>query len=418
MNERARKILFLSFLIIFLVAAPTLILYFQGYRIDFTNKKLTQTGGLFLKVIPKQVEVYLDGKLVKKTDFLFGSVFIEDLLPGKYQIDVKKTGFLSWSKSLEIKEKEVTKVWTIILFPEKSGFNLLEKSVGDIWFSPDGKKIVLYEKTDDGWALKLYDLEKNLKSRLIEDEDIDPAGADLMKLEFSSDSKTAFLEVGVKENLKYFTLDLEKVPPRLAESENNQPEEENAIALQTEGKDVYLLDKVGNLFKSGEKISEKPFPVKAETEYKLDVFSGYVFLNESGNLFLFNTESESFEKFFDNVKSLKISPNSQKLLYFSDWEIWIMFLSDKLDQPLKKAGEKEFLVRLSEKIQEVSWLESDYLVFNTGDKIKIIEIDNRDRINTIDIAEFKNPEIFWNQTDKKLYVLTEETLYASEKLLK
>ncbi|HEY0090170.1 MAG TPA: hypothetical protein VGB37_15085, partial [Candidatus Lokiarchaeia archaeon] len=111
-------------------------------------------------------------------------------------------------------------------------------------------------------------------------------------------------------------------------------------------------------------------------------------------------------------------------------EIWILFLKDKLDQPTKKTGEKIFLTRVSEKINDVFWLNSDYLIFDSGNKLKIAEIDDRDRINIYDLSEFKEPpqgaasavptgqaKIFFNKSDKKLYVLTQDNLYVSEKLI-
>jgi len=72
MTRKTRKILFFVFFLIFLLGAPLIILYYQGYRFDLEKKSLTQTGGLFLKVTPKQAEIYIDGELVKKTDFFFG----------------------------------------------------------------------------------------------------------------------------------------------------------------------------------------------------------------------------------------------------------------------------------------------------------------------------------------------------------
>lgn len=237
-------------------------------------------------------------------------------------------------------------------------------------------------------------------------------------MDFASDSKVIFLEIGLKETLKYLTLEIDKLPPRLYETPRIQPASKDIVTFQMDGKDTYFLDKMGGLFKNGEKISEIPFPVKPETEYKLNIFSPYIFLTEDKNLYLFNPELNSFEKFFENVKSLKISPNYQKLVYFSDWEIWVLFLRDKLEEPTKKAGEKLLITRLSEKIKDVFWLESDYLIFSVGDKVKISEIDDRDKINTVDFTEFKNPRIYWNQTDRKLYVLSEGNLFASEELLR
>ncbi len=81
-------------------------------------------------------------------------------------------------------------------------------------------------------------------------------------------------------------------------------------------------------------------------------------------------------------------------------------------------------MRLSEKITDVFWLNDNYLIFMAGDKIKISEIDYRDRLNIIDIFEIKKlpqngsaVKMFWNQFDKKLYLLSKNNLYSSDALL-
>lgn len=416
MTRKTRKILFFVFFFIFLLSAPLIILYYQGYRFDLEKKSLTQTGGLFLKVIPKQSEIYINGKLVKKTDFFFGSTLIENLLPKKYKIRVEKSGYFPWEKDLEIKEKEVTEAKNIILFPQNPNFQIILKDIKNLWFSPDGKKIILLEKNEMGWALKLFDLEKNLKSHLIGEKEIYSKGVDLLNLNWSQDSKEIYLDVGAKEQNKNFVLNLEKIPPVLTEKEVTTTAE-NIVTSQTFNGDNYYLDNFGNLYKNEEKLSEKPFPVKTETEYKLSVFPEKVFLREEKTLYLFNPDSKIFEKFFEGINDLKISPDGKKIVYFSDSEIWVLFLKEKLDPPPKKAGEKILLARFSEKIENVSWLNSDYLIFSTGNKIKITEIDERDKLNIVDLGEFKKPEIFFNQTNKKLYVLSDEILFQSSPLL-
>lgn len=423
------------------------VLYSQGYRIDFDSKRITQIGGLFLKVGPKRAEVYLDGKLKNKTDFFFGSLLIEDLLPKKYKIEIKKPGFSSWEKTLEIKEKEVTEAKNIILFPENLNFSEISKRVEKFWFSPDQKKIVLKENNppaDGGWALKLYDLDKNVKSHLINEKNIYLKGADLLNLEFSENSKEIYLEVGAAEQIKNFSLSADKAPSLLTEIKKTATSAENIIISKktTKNNDAYFLNKDGHLFKNEEQLTEKPFPVREETEYALETFPNFIFLREGEVLYELNPNLKSFEKFFDGIRGLKISPDSKKLVYFSDYEIWILFLKEKFNQPQKKAGEKVFLMRLSEKIQDIFWLNSDYLVFNTGSKIgsvrsespettllpatgtfngvKISEIDDRDKINVININPPANNgggvEIFWNQIDKKIYILIGEILYSSNVL--
>ena len=416
MIKRARTILFLICLVLFLLSAPMAIFYSQGYRLDFDSKKIIQTGGLFLKVSPKQVEIYLDGKLKEKTDFFFGSALIENLLPKKYKIEIKKEGYSTWKKNLEIKEKKVTEVKNVILFPENPNFTILTKGVKKFWFSPDQKKIILLEVNEAGWALKLYDLERNVKSHLIEERDISREEVDLFNLKFSGDSKEISLEVGIKEQVKYFTLELDKVPPVLTEVESPSPPLENIITSQTFNGQLYYLDNFGNLFRDEEKLTREPFPIKPEAEYVLRVFPNFIFLQENQILYLLDPDSKSFKKFFEEIKDLKISPDLKKIAYFSEHEIWILFIKEKFDPPSKKAGERILLARLSEKIKDCFWLNSDYLVFNAGNKIKIAEIDYRDRINMVDIAEFEKPRILFNKNDKKLYLLSGENVYFSEAL--
>jgi hypothetical protein len=141
MAKKTRIIIFLVCSFLFILIAPSIVLYSQGYRIDLENKKFTQTGGLFLKILPRQTDIYIDGKLNKRTDFFFDSVLIENLLPKKYKVEVKKEEHHSWEKTLEIKEKEVTEAKNIILFPQNINFSVLAGQVEQFWFSPDQRKI-------------------------------------------------------------------------------------------------------------------------------------------------------------------------------------------------------------------------------------------------------------------------------------
>lgn len=416
MTKKTRTILFLAFLILFLLIAPTAIFYSQGYRIDFDSKKISQTGGLFLKILPKQTEVYLDGKLKEKTDFFFGSLLIENLLPKEYKIEVKKEGYLTWEKTLAIKEKEVTEAKNIVLFPKEIKLEILFKNVKNLWFSPNQRKIILKEEEKQGWLLKLYELDKGVKSHLVEEKDISQKEVDLLNLEFSEDSKEVSLEIGVAEQVKYFTLNLNELLPNLIESKAPSIPFKNVVTDQKVNDDIYYLENSGHLFKNQARLTEKPLLIKQETRYNLKIFQDFIFLAEDKDFYQLNPDSKSFEKFSEGINSLNISPDSKKIAYYSDYEIWILFLKDINGKQEKKASEKLFLTRLSEKISEVSWLNSNYLVFNSEDIIKITEIDERNKLNIIDIAQLKNPEIFWNKNDKKLYILSNEILYSSEKI--
>jgi len=433
MTKKTKTILFLTCLLTFILLAPSIVLYSQGYRIDFNppagGKMITQTGGLFFKVTPKQTDIYIDGKLKKRTDFLFGSVLIENLVPGKYKVEIKKATsqeeYYSWEKNLEIREKQVTEAKNVVLFPKNVNFSVLSTNVEQLWLSPDQKKLILKENEKASWSLKLYDPEKNIKSHLISDEDFFTKEPQLINLEFSGDSRSINLKVSIKEAIQSFSLQLDQAKPTLNKKTAATTTTGNAAISQQAGNDLYYLDSFGYLFRNKEKLAETPFQTKQETEYALDIFNGNIFLKENDKLYKFNYNLKTFEHFFDGINVLKLSPDNKKLLYASNNEMWILFLEDKIDQPQKKSGEKVFLIRLSDKITSISWINDNYLAFLAGNTVKITEIDDRDKINIIDIFETKNlpqegsiNEMFWNRFNNKIYLLDENGyLYSSNVLL-
>ncbi len=425
MKRKLRQTILFTFLFIFILLAPILTLYFQGYRIDLEKRRLTQTGGLFLKTTPKQTEVYLNEKISEKTDFFFGSVLIESLLPKKYNIEVKKDGYSTWEKSLEIKEKEVTEIKNVVLFPDNLPFELLGKGVLDVWFSKDNEVIVWKEKMDGFWSLKLYNLEKNLKSLLLNEKDLSENGAEFISLSFSEEEKEIKLEVIIKEQLKSFLIVINQEPLTLKEIIQPSPIDENIIVTQKDlGGNIYTLDSFGYLYKNNtflstkERITKEPFLLKQETEYTIYPFQDFIFLKDGEkNLYLLDQKEGFFKKYSEDIRGLEISPDLKKIAYFSGREIHILFLKKENSQPIREKGENLFLFRLSEEITNIFWITSNYLSFSTENGIKISEIDNRDKINTVTVAEFKNSELFWNSNDKKFYVLAGENLWVSNKLL-
>jgi len=464
MTKKTRTILFFICVFLFLSVAPSVVFYSQGYRIDLNppagGKKLTQTGGLFLKIEPKQTEIYIDEKLIKKTDFFFGSTLIENLLPKKYKVAVKKEKYQNWEKTLEIKEKGVTEAKNILLIPENPNFQILIKGVKDYFFSPDERKMILKKEKDNDWYLTLFDLEKNVEIFLIEGKNFSQKKVEFLSLQWSFDSKRILLENAIGEEQKYFILELDKpspiipIPLNITEipekisfnSVNSQkiflqkdgslfevdykakeisgPILANLVTYEISNSSIFWLDVSGFLFnsdfsgKNRNKINLEPFSVKEETEYQIFLKLPEIFLKEENILFRFDYDLKKFEKIFEPIKSLEFSKDSKKLLFFNDYEIWIYYLKDILEQPSKKTGDSQLIARFSEKIDNCFWLNNYYLIFNVGEKLKIAEIDERDRIQIWDSASFQTPEIFLNQNSKELYILSGENLYKSEKIIK
>ena len=448
MTKKIRTILFSICAILFLLIAPTITLYSMGYRIDFDSKKIVQTGGFYFKVLPKNVQISIDGKIKKKTDIFFGSILIKNLLPKEYKVKIEKEGYFPWEKNLKIEERAVTEAKNIVLIPEKTGFENLANEAENFFFSLDEKKFILKDKK----GLKLFDIEREIANYPIEN-----LKGEIEEIVFSPDSQKILL----KTDSKFKVFDLTKFPPISIDLDFLDPEikeisfhpkdftkifflkngqifqadlekkeiillEKDVLNYKISAGFIYYLDNKGLLFKTDfnqkikEKINENPFPTKEGANYQIEIFANFIFLKDGEKIYLFDQKSNSFEKFFEPVKSLKISPDFKKLAFFNDHEIWLFFLEDSFDQPWKKAKEKVFLTRFSEKIGNLFWFTAHYLIFNTDSKIKIVEIDDRDGLNIYDLPtqmEFKEPKFFFNNFDKKIYLLTEGNFYLSEKLL-
>jgi hypothetical protein len=424
MKKKYRKILFTSFLVLFFIVAPILVFYTQGYRIDFENKKIIQTGGLFFDIEPKQASIYLDNQFIKKTDFFFSSVLIENLLPKKYNIQIKKEDYISWEKNLSVTEKQVTEAGNIILFPKDFNFQPITNKIQDFWISPTEEKIIWKEESNNKWELKLYDLNKELQSYLIGETDISRKNVDFIDLQFSNDGKKIYLEVINSEQLQNYSLDINDGLSSL--NKEAEPEiNEDIIAFTTFNGSNYYLSKNGYLYKTNDdltkeiknkdKINELAFSIQKETPYQLYVFPNFIFLKEDNVTYQFNNKDKKFEKISENIKDFKLSENEKYVSYFSDKEIWIISLEKN---KVYEKNQKVFLLRFSEPIQNIFWINSSYLVFNTNNHIKITEVDNRDKLNIIDLGNFQSPKIFWSPSTQRLYYLEGKILKQSKELLR
>ncbi|GEM_PF-452071 len=216
MTKRFKKNLFFSICVLFISITPIVILYASGYRFDFNNMRVVQTGGLFFKISPPGVMVYIDDKPYKKTNFFFDTALMSGLLPKSYHISIQKNDYHTWEKELLVEEKMVTEAKNIILFPKNPLFNLALKNIKTFFPAPDEKKAVLEIATDQRWAFASFDLQSQKQEQLLSEDDLqilksDSApiisqkisGATPTNIIWSSDSKKILIELDKKGEKQY-----------------------------------------------------------------------------------------------------------------------------------------------------------------------------------------------------------------------
>lgn len=387
MTLKTRLTVLLVLVISFLITAPYLALYSLGYRIDFENKKIVATGGIYVRTQPSGANIVIDDKISNTMGIFSNSVFVQNLLPKGHRVFISKEGYYDYQKELAVEEKEVTKLENVILFSKNIPFETL--------LGPDSKAELAARQT----KAQFLSLKQSLPERFI------IKNGDL----YYSDSKEN-LQIPAEQK-KLFVL-------------------KKAAAFKASGNEIIWLGQDGFLKKSDlngkntEQISQIALKIISKRPYSIEVFSQNIFLKENSSLLLFDRETKSFKEFYGPVKELKLSPDGQKIIYFNDNEIFVYYLNN-LPAGLKNNA---LLAKLPEKIGDVYWLNSDYIIFNSADKIFVSETDSRGNINTMPLPEtliltdgknikVKMPDIFFDQQNKRLYVLTQNQLTFSDKIL-
>ena len=131
-----------------------------------------------------------------------------------------------------------------------------------------------------------------------------------------------------------------------------------------------------------------------------------------------DTKEKSTKEIFSEARIIEGSPDQKKLALSNGSEIWVMYVQDSQGQPYHQTGDKVFLTRLSKNIDALSWISSHYLVFSADTDIQTMEIDERDTVNMSQLAQFSQPEFFWQEASKALAVLSQGNLYISEVLVR
>ncbi len=152
MSSGLRQLLRITFVLGFLVSAPTLVLYTAGYRVNFGNGRIVQTGILSLDSVPRGARVDVDGAQKGITPSL-----VKNLLPGPHVITLKKEGYLPWSKTLPVESKETTFVLDAVLYAQEPPRLLRETPIDGAVFDRASEQAAFVRRMDPWFETWAYD---------------------------------------------------------------------------------------------------------------------------------------------------------------------------------------------------------------------------------------------------------------------
>lgn len=428
MNLRTRRLIYLTFTIIFLVIAPFLIYYALGYRYNFTKKRLEKTGVIYIKSYPRHAEIYLNNKLYpEKTP-----TQINRLLANNYQIKIVKDGYFPWSKTLPVFPQATTFIEDATLF--KNQLKSVPLSLAEyqqLAVSPDVTKAILLEKRLSDNVLHLYNLlnnedtvvyqtplkltvdswcpnsnkvivKKNLDYLILNAESLAVTSFyDLFKRNFEQvkcDYYNDNIIYGLKDGYLY-QLDLlaKKITLLLNERVINFLPWKTQLIYLTSINDKYYLKSFFN--QKSESILILPW----SNHYQFYPSAGKEFAlldQDEAQAYLINPDdSQPLHRILKNIISLKWY--DKQMIYWNDFELLVYY---------PESNETILLERTSLPIQNAFWHPAYTYVFGQiNNLLKIYELDSRDQRNIYElmsVSDLTKDNTFINKKGDTLYLIT------------
>ena len=444
MTKKTRLIILLFCIVCFLLIAPILVAYSMGYRFDFDKDKIVATGGIYVRSFPAADQIIVDSGIAEKPGLFGSSVFVQSLLPKNHTVSIKKSGYYDYYKTLPVLENQVTKIENVLLIKKNIKFTDISEKIDYFSIAPNNQNIITATYSTKSTTFEYFSLNSKNTPKTFSV----PVAGTLENIKWSDDSNEALIDVKTAINDYYYLFNstlqkpsatrlsyLDKTSQQIYFSQQNSesilyiknqklysakgnvslPIISNVISFRISGTNITWLSSKGVLSNSDfsgklvNAITLKNFPVDNKKIYKIISLYGTTFLQEDSALFELNPTTKIFELVEVPLTNYKIltSGDGKNLIYWNPEKIYLYSLETKKFAQLFSGSQ----------ITACQWFNNDYIIFTSGDKVIISEIDYRGNINSIALPQaFNSPQMFFNPSDNKIYVLNQKTLSSSEKI--
>ncbi len=434
MNKSRRSLFTILFTLIFLIAAPAIVLYALGYRINQgSSVSVSPTGGVSVRV-PQKVKVSLDGKYLEQTP-----VYRSGIQTGRHTVSLEKNGFQPWGKTLKFTPYVVTEIEDTLLFPNNitttEFFSKDTETVTDVYSSPRYASFVFTthsssEEKSESPSRNLYLYQPQEKRQtLLTDQDLPSAPVEniiwgqtneqflVTFAATSQNGKQTFLVTNLSQNTptiknvtSFFPYDRATTPITYITLTNNiitlqqgghmfeinllnettsSPIVSNVKILKaTPSRIVYLNKEQEALitFPRGDKenstILSTDLPNNINKLYISPQEKVYVRANSTEIYTMTENSSESpqLSKLDLPARTLKFSQNGAKSIFATENQIAVRYTKDIKNYADRKKGETSVLYQSEDTtIDDIQWLpvSEAHILFRENNSYSVVELDDR-----------------------------------------
>ena len=472
-NKKLKIYLYICITTFFVLLAIVLF-YSFGYKYDMKKGETIQTGAIIIKSTPEDIDIYINGDLFENNNtlntLLTGYIKIENLNSGEYNIKIKKDGYFDWGKNINVNGGYITELKNIVLLKNNYEKNILLDNIttslgaNNIWIS-NGKNKVVYRNQNN---LNLFDINSkskdeevkiiaNFNNASFKKNDINFSLDDII---WSNDDTKIIAEISGNNSFFWYLIDFENknkisdvsfIFNEISEVKNKYTFDFNKSLFYLKNDTLYefdyeklvskrMLKDVSGFLIHGDYLyyfkKDNPvlyvsslddlskikiistMPDDFDTKFPARIIrssgNDYIILSWSGELY-FISKTNEIAFINSQVKNAYFTNYNERIIYYSDHEIWIYYLKEKLSQPHKEKFENELITRYSNEINNVSlYIDEEHLFYKEGDIFKFIEFDNRDKVNVFDVLELENNDIFYSRDNNSVYYIEDGKLILVE----
>jgi hypothetical protein len=302
-TKNTRKAVMIFLITLFFIISPTIILYTAGYRYDFKNNQILQTGVLSIDLKPEDATISLDGVIINKKI----PIRLANRAPGIYKLEVKKPGFYTWQKNIEIQSKQTTYIKNIQLF-------------------------------SNSLPIKIFDSKKEIKEAKI------------------SNSGQYFLVMTEMNGIYEITM------------LNTKTQTFTAISrLKNLSEPYFEWSPFDDFFFITYKNSENSYSIDFFNAQDMDINKTYKITNNLNNFnwikndasFVLAAQTGNYIYTFDLNKTEKISKATDNIWYLDDKKD--LFFANNLQNEIYNAGKKE-IYKINEKISKILYVTNEVII--------------------------------------------------------
>lgn len=148
MTQAARRVYYLSAFLIFAIVGPLLVAWTAGYRWSGNRSGFIRTGSLLITSEPRAT-IHLNGEYQGTTPWR-----ATHLNPGRYVIELSKTGLQSWRQDILITANNALTIGPVMLYPDQFSINSLVTESQNLMATPDSTAIFMLTNVDDQWSAR------------------------------------------------------------------------------------------------------------------------------------------------------------------------------------------------------------------------------------------------------------------------